>query len=159
MHLCLTSCSFGRVANPTRRRAKSNQSSRPVASRLPIGSRGTHEGQVVAAPGQIAQKFLCIGTFTFPPRHRGQTVVGASRRRAAPGSQAVASFATPLVCWFANGRKSGVRWRSAQWSKTVSFVHKYQRPNPSIERTSNGGARRHAPSRSVTPLAAAHVKR
>ena len=32
-------------------------------------------------------------------------------------------------------------------------------PNPSIERTSNGGARLFAPSRSVAPLAAAHVKR
>ena len=32
-------------------------------------------------------------------------------------------------------------------------------PNPSIERTSNGEAHRHAPSRSATPLAAAHVKR
>ena len=32
-------------------------------------------------------------------------------------------------------------------------------PNPSIERTSNGGAHCHAPSRSVAPLAAAHVKR
>jgi len=32
-------------------------------------------------------------------------------------------------------------------------------PNPSVERTSNGGARLLAPSRSVAPLAAAHVKR
>jgi len=33
------------------------------------------------------------------------------------------------------------------------------RPNPSIERTSNGGAHWFAPSRPATPLAAAHVKR
>ena len=33
------------------------------------------------------------------------------------------------------------------------------RPNPSIERTSNGGAHWLAPSRLVAPLAAAHVKR
>jgi hypothetical protein len=32
-------------------------------------------------------------------------------------------------------------------------------PNPSIERTHNGGARCPAPSRVVTPLCAAHVKR
>ena len=32
-------------------------------------------------------------------------------------------------------------------------------PNPSIERTSNGGALCLAPSRLVAPLAAAHVKR
>jgi hypothetical protein len=32
-------------------------------------------------------------------------------------------------------------------------------PNPSIERTSNGGAHWLAPPRSVAPLAAAHVKR
>ena len=32
-------------------------------------------------------------------------------------------------------------------------------PNPSIERTSNGGAHWRAPPRSVAPLAAAHVKR
>ena len=36
-------------------------------SPAPIGSREMHEGQVVAAPDQIAQKFLCIGTST-PPR-------------------------------------------------------------------------------------------
>jgi len=75
---------------------------------MPIVSRGTREGQMVAAPGQIAQKFLCIGASTFPATQQGQTVVGASRRRAAPGSQAVQSYATPLVCWFANGRKFGV---------------------------------------------------
>jgi len=34
-----------------------------------------------------------------------------------------------------------------------------QRPNPSVERTSNGGAHCHAPSKSVAPLAAAHLKR
>jgi hypothetical protein len=34
-----------------------------------------------------------------------------------------------------------------------------QRPNPSVERTSNGGAHWRAPSRSVAPLAAAHLKR
>jgi len=41
------------------------------------------------------------------------------------------------------------------------FEHLFLRqgPNPSIERTSNGGAHRFAPSKSVTPLAAAHVKR
>jgi hypothetical protein len=33
------------------------------------------------------------------------------------------------------------------------------RPNPSVERTSNGGARLRAPSTSVAPLAAAHLKR
>jgi hypothetical protein len=38
-------------------------------------------------------------------------------------------------------------------------VLQHQRPNPSIERTSNGGAQYHAPSKSVAPLAAAHVKR
>ena len=32
-------------------------------------------------------------------------------------------------------------------------------PNPSIERTANGGAHCHAPSLSVAPSAAAHVKR
>ncbi len=32
-------------------------------------------------------------------------------------------------------------------------------PNPSIERTHNGGAQCHAPSRAVAPLCAAHVKR
>jgi len=34
-----------------------------------------------------------------------------------------------------------------------------QRPNPSVERTSNGGAHWRAPSKSVAPLAAAHLKR
>jgi len=33
------------------------------------------------------------------------------------------------------------------------------RPNPSVERTHNGGARLFAPSRSEAPLCAAHVKR
>ena len=32
-------------------------------------------------------------------------------------------------------------------------------PNPSIERTHNGGAQWHAPSRSGAPLCAAHIKR
>jgi len=41
----------------------------------------------------------------------------------------------------------------------ASFPAAAPRPNPSIERTSNGGAHRFAPSKSVTPLAAAHVKR
>ena len=34
-----------------------------------------------------------------------------------------------------------------------------QGPNPSVERTHNGGAQWHAPSRVVPPLCAAHVKR
>ena len=152
MHLCLRSCSFDSLPSPSRRRAKSRQSSCRVA-------RSISQGRVVAALGQIAQKFLCIGTFTFPPRHRGQTVVGASRRRAAPGSQTVEFFVTPPVCGHASATKFGVCWQSAEIVSSVSFVHKYQRPNLSIEGTSNGGAHRFAPSRSVTPLAAPHVKR
>ena len=114
---------------------------------------------MVAAPGQIAQKFLCIGTFTFPPRHRGQTVVGASRRRAAPRSQPVEFFATPPVCGYAPATKFGVCWQSAEIVSSVSFARKCQRPNPSIEGTHNGGAHRCAPSRAVPPLCAPHVKR
>jgi len=114
---------------------------------------------VLGAPGRIAQRFLCIGTSTFPPVQQGQTVVGAPRRRAAPGSQPVEFFATPPMCGYATAMKFGVCWQSAEKVSSVSFVHKYQRPNPSIERTSNGGAHWFAPSRSATPLAAAHVKR
>jgi len=40
-----------------------------------------------------------------------------------------------------------------------SVVFSNQRPNPSVERTHNGGARLLAPSPSAAPLCAAHVKR
>ena len=159
MHCCLASHSFAGLASPSRPRTKSSRSSHPVASGLPTGRRRTDEGQVVVASRQIAQKFLRIGTSAFPPTQQGQTVVGASRRRAAPGTQPVEFFATPPVCGYATATKFGVCWQSAEMVSSVSFVHKYQRPNPSIERTSNGGAQWCAPSRSATPLAAAHVKR
>jgi len=41
----------------------------------------------------------------------------------------------------------------------TSFPAAVPRPNPSIERTHNGGAQCPAPSRVVPPLCAAHVKR
>jgi len=127
-----------------------------------------------------------------------QSVVGASRRRAAPGSQSVELAALPgfgqltssskrvgRVPWqscpssniaralpsnYAGQSISGYeglarlrashQFRQRSWSRMLAIVYLIEhRPNPSIERTSNGGAHRFAPSRSVTPLAAAHVKR
>jgi len=43
--------------------------------------------------------------------------------------------------------------------KALFICSSKQAPNPSVERTSNGGAHWRAPSRSVAPLAAAHLKR
>ena len=69
--------------------------------------------------------------------------------------QALAAFnetqeeQSPLRLW------SGAQFTSS-WRERALFA---RWPNPSIERTSNGGARLFAPSRSVAPLAAAHVKR
>ncbi len=71
--------------------------------------------------------------------------------------------------------RNGFKWSAASCTLStmrqpqitvVTGVHVYlvrasatQRPNPSVERTSNGGAHWLAPSRSVAPSAAAHLKR
>ena len=50
---------------------------------------------------------------------------------------------------------------AARWLSVVRgrFVSSWVRPNPSVERTHNGGWRLLAPSSSAAPLCAAHVKR
>ncbi len=159
MHFSVASCSFGGLAksespsnqvqvgaepNRTKARAQS-QVVRPSvrgkcmkARRSPRPVRWHRSSCVSVAPRLRA-------------RQQGQTVVGASRRRAAPGSQPVESFATPPVRGYAIGTRFGVCWRPAEQPRAVSFVNKCQRPNPSIEGTSNIRLRR----RSAAP----HVKR
>jgi len=73
--------------------------------------------------------------------------------RTAPGSQSGG-----------NGGRARLRathqFLQRSWSRMLAIVCLIEhRPNPSIERTSNGGAQCPAPSRVVTPLCAAHVKR
>jgi hypothetical protein len=57
---------------------------------------------------------------------------------------------------------AGVLWHANAVNASLAhsgLVRLGGRPNPSVERTSNGGAHWRAPSSSVAPLAAAHLKR
>jgi len=64
-----------------------------------------------------------------------------------------ALFALLRAVVFLPARILGVSW-SLNRSRVMSGW-----PNPSVERTHNGGARLFAPSRVAAPLCAAHVKR
>jgi hypothetical protein len=81
-----------------------------------------------------------------PPRANVSQFVGA-------GAVAPARSARPGH----NGAVSNAQVRFMP--SPTSFPVAAPRPNPSIERTHNGGAQCPAPSRVVTPLCAAHVKR
>jgi hypothetical protein len=102
-----------------------------------------------------------------------QELVGASRRSAAPGSQSIGSqllvrsssaFHTPRFA--SQGRGSFlVRFHLVvclrqRWHTSVTGVpSQHAMPNPSIERTNNGGSGFTAFSNAQPPLFASHLKR
>ncbi len=116
---------------------------------------------------------------TLRARCHFSPLLGASRRRAAPGNQVVEGAARLLRVRSSvlkprlASRRSAFRYAPQLAQQHCSAMNRIResstevssecspdrRPNPSVERTSNGGARCHAPSRSVAPLAAAHLER
>jgi len=90
--------------------------------------------------------FQSASALQAPPRANVSQFVGA-------GAVAPARSA----CSGHNGAVSNAQVRLLP--SPTSYPAAAPRPNPSIERTHNGGAQCLAPSRVVTPLCAAHVKR
>ena len=87
-----------------------------------------------------------------------QFVVGAPRRSAAPGSQSVGAAGYGSIvrpCCYSSPMLSKVQLRAHQRKASCLGA----RPNPSVERTANGGLHLFAPERPVQPLSAAHLKR
>ena len=88
----------------------------------------------------------------------GQFVVGAPRHSAAPGSQSVgaAGYGSIVsVCCYSSPMLSKLQPHATQRKASCPRA----RPNPSVERTANGGLHLFAPERAVPPLSAAHLKR
>ena len=88
----------------------------------------------------------------------GQSVVGAPRHSAAPGSRSVGAAGYGSIvrpCRYSSPMLSKVRLQVLQRKASCPRA----RPNPSVERTANGGLRLFAPERPVPPLSAAHLKR
>jgi len=78
------------------------------------------------------------------PRPLAWSLIGAAQAHEVAAVHA-ASYRPPRACV----------WRLRK--RSVVFFNR--RPNPSVERTHNGGSRWLAPSQSEAPLRAAHVKR
>ena len=89
-----------------------------------------------------------------------QGVVGASRRSAAPGSQFVgaAEDGSSFLSLRSHGRRGG---KVAGGFFVFAGSGPCQRvmPNPSIERTNNGGSQMRAFANAQPPLFASHLKR
>ena len=98
-----------------------------------------------------------------PPgaRHRGQSHNGASRQRAAPRSQAhVQPPSTSAAVGALRLLVVELPYAFLSFPRLMPFVQQLpQRPNPSIERTVNGGPLSPAPAALPAPLPASHVKR
>ena len=126
------------------------QRCRAAAAHLPLGSE---------------KAFVCVGTATHA---RAQTKNANAFQSAAALQALPRENVGQFVGAGAVAPARSARLRS-QWCRlhrpsrvvVASTIHELRqaRPNPSIERTSNGGAHCHAPSKSVAPSAAAHVKR
>ena len=138
--------------------------------------RGSAAAHVVLLGVALSQAYTRTG--------HSATSVRCLALRAAALRRAIRQLRVPLVCFgcaqvfsHENGLRTGahasLRIRSTPCGTTLACREidpqggqrsqfqalPHRRPNPSIERTSNGGAHWLASSRSVAPLAAAHVKR
>ena len=89
-----------------------------------------------------------------------QSVVGASRRSAAPGSQLVgaAEYGSSFLSLRSHGR-SGGKVVGGFFMFAGSGPCQRLMPNPSIERTNNGGSQLRAIASAQPPLFASHLKR
>jgi len=122
-------------------------------------------GQPVALNASVFKTGTRISTAVNPkhkqprlcPLPQGWSLSLALRSTAAPGPQVGPGTGFARAAGAGRFKQRTVSKRGLH-SARLAVAHG-PKPNPSIERTSNGGARWFAPSRSVTPLAAAHVKR
>jgi len=89
---------------------------------------------------------------------RSQSVVGASRRSAAPGSQFLVAAeyggGLSLRCY-----ALAMKAKSAHSAFHTKAAYSCARPNPSMERTNNGGSNLSAFAYAQPPLFASHLKR
>jgi len=149
--------------------AASQRSEPPCGStgclRVLLASGGVGWHGVLLAPGGVALTHSARSCALGSSRcGTGRTFRGLRALRAAVLRRAVSQFSLSVATRrrrsaalteglpaYAGFRKCVLKGQSVRLTK--------QRPNPSVERTHNGGARFLAPSRSATPLCAAHVKR